>query len=83
MEGKEVSVPRLSPRIIEHTTKALIETLNRTQHNTLNLKRQRRHDLDPHQRAHEQQQRRILGRAKQSSMTIHEREAFLEKRRYQ
>ncbi|RZC67606.1 hypothetical protein C5167_011295 [Papaver somniferum] len=46
-------------------------------------KRQRCHHLDPHQRAYELQQRRILERAKQNSMTIHEREAFLEKRRNQ
>ncbi|KAI3887578.1 hypothetical protein MKX03_012965 [Papaver bracteatum] len=40
-------------------------------------KRQLRHDLDPQERAHELQQCRILERGKQSSMTIHEREAFL------
>ncbi|KAI3959752.1 hypothetical protein MKW98_018852 [Papaver atlanticum] len=31
-------------------------------------KRKRRHDLDPHERAHELQQRQILERAKQSSI---------------
>ncbi|KAI3833166.1 hypothetical protein MKX03_023063 [Papaver bracteatum] len=103
MEGKEVFVPRRSPRIIEHTRiQQLIE--KSTEHNTVpelrrspriakqsrirenmdminERKRQRRHDLDPHQRAHELQQCRILERAKQSSMIIHEREVFLEKRR--
>ncbi|MCL7024375.1 hypothetical protein MKW94_008451 [Papaver nudicaule] len=38
--------------------------------------RQRRHDLDPHQKENQLQQRRILERATQSLMTIQEREAF-------
>ncbi|KAI3938126.1 hypothetical protein MKW98_018682 [Papaver atlanticum] len=46
-------------------------------------KRQRRHELDSPQRSNMLQQRGILERAKQSSMTIHEREASNEKRRNQ
>ncbi|KAI3869872.1 hypothetical protein MKX03_010617 [Papaver bracteatum] len=99
MEGKQVFVPRGSPRIIEQTRiQELIETS--TEHNTVpkihrspriaeqarirekmdminERKRQLHRDLDPHERAHELQHRRILERDKQSSMTIHERESFL------
>ncbi|RZC70115.1 hypothetical protein C5167_033239 [Papaver somniferum] len=85
-EGKQVFVPRRSPRIIEQTRiQEWIETS--TEHITITelrrspriaeqcrirekmdmineRKRQRRHDLYPHERSHEIQHRRILERAK-------------------
>ncbi|KAI3932597.1 hypothetical protein MKW98_012568 [Papaver atlanticum] len=75
MESKEVFVPRHSPRITgQARVRELIETSMESQ---IKLeKRQRCHELDSHQRSNLLQQRRILERAKKSSMKIHEREAL-------
>ncbi|KAI3882828.1 hypothetical protein MKX03_016624 [Papaver bracteatum] len=76
-EHNRVPELRRSPRIAEQAR--VRENLDMKNER----KRQRRHELDSPQRSNMLQQRQILERAKQSSMTIHEREAFNEKRRNQ
>ncbi|KAI3836465.1 hypothetical protein MKW98_008226 [Papaver atlanticum] len=61
-EHNIVSELRRSPRIAEQSR--IREKMDMIHER----KRKRRHDLDPHQRAHELQQRRILERDKQSSI---------------
>ncbi|MCL7052065.1 hypothetical protein MKW94_016584 [Papaver nudicaule] len=69
--------PRRSPRIAEQARiREKMDMINER-------RRQRRHEMDPYQRANQLQQRRILERANQSLMTIQEIEAFREKRRNQ
>ncbi|KAI3838676.1 hypothetical protein MKX03_014112 [Papaver bracteatum] len=75
MESNEVFVPCHSPRITgQARVRELIETSTESQSKI--EKRQCCHELDSHQRSILLLQRRILERAKQSSMTIHEREAL-------
>ncbi|RZC54349.1 hypothetical protein C5167_013203 [Papaver somniferum] len=84
MESKEVFVPRHSPRITgQDRVRELIETSIAEQARVREKpdmknerKRQCCHELDSHQSSNLLQQRRFLERAKQSSMTIHEREAL-------
>ncbi|MCL7026836.1 hypothetical protein MKW94_016416 [Papaver nudicaule] len=69
--------PRRSPQIEEQAR------IREKMEMKIERQRQRRHEMDPHQKANQLQQRRILERAKQSLMTIQEWEAFCEKRRNQ
>ncbi|MCL7024383.1 hypothetical protein MKW94_002248 [Papaver nudicaule] len=69
--------PRRSPRIAEQAR------IREKMDMRIERQRQRRNEMDLQQKENQLQQRRVLEKAKQSSMTTLEREVFLEKRRNQ
>ncbi|MCL7047724.1 hypothetical protein MKW94_025735 [Papaver nudicaule] len=69
--------PRRSPRIAEQAQ------IREKMDIRIERQRQRRNEMDPQQKEIQLQQRRVLEKDKQSSMTTLEKEVFLEKRRNQ